>query len=177
MTELLVVVVIMGVTAAVGIGAFFFLVRRARANSVALEVAGWIENVRNAAADEVSNQANAGGCVITFSAGNGQAAGVQLASVDNACTMPETVLRIPPGVQQGTVSTNITPDGANQVIFTPRGLWTNGQGQPGQNFQLNIQLDGGGPLRCVRLSPTLGSLEIGRPTTFAGDTCQDWQTL
>ena len=174
--ELMVVVVIMGITAAVGIGAFFFLIRRARANSVALEVAGWIENVRNAAADEVSAQADAGGCVITFSTGNVQAAGVPLASVDGACTLPETTLRIPTGVQQGTVSTSISA-GSSPVIFTPRGLWTNDQGQTGQNFQLDIELDGGGPLRCVRLLPTLGSVEIGRPNTFAGDTCQNWQTL
>lgn len=174
--ELLVVVVIMGVTAAVGIGGFFFLLRRERANSVALEVAGWIEYVRNAAADEVSAQADAGGCVITFSTGNGQAAGDQLASVDDACTLPETILRIPTGVQQGTVSTSIS-EGSSPVIFTPRGLWTNNQGQTGQDFQLDIELDGGGPLRCVRLSPTLGLVEIGRPNTFAGEICQNWQTL
>lgn len=175
--ELLVITVILGVIASIGISAFFFLVRRERANSVALEVAGWIENVRNASADEVSPQANTGGCVLTFTTGNNQAAGAQLASVDQNCTLPETVLRIPAGVQQDTVLTSIA-SGASPVVFTPRGLWTDVAGNPTETpFQLNITLNGGGPLRCVRISPTLGSVEVGRPTTFAGNTCQDWQTL
>ena len=68
--ELLVIVVIIGVIGAVGIGGFNFLVRRARVQSVALEVAGWLEQVRNAAADEVIANTAAGGCVVTFDSGN-----------------------------------------------------------------------------------------------------------
>lgn len=198
--ELLVLVVIIGVIGSIGIMSFAFLVRRARAQSVSLEIAGWIENVRNAAADEVSAVEAAGGCQMTFNPGTSMAAGTQLASVDGACTLPEDVLRIPPGVQQDTVSVgtcfidaNDPPPSADScstspadVIFTPRGLW----GEPdtstntltvGNFFYVTIELQAGfgaGPLlRCVRLTPTLGSVEVGRPASSAGDSCSEWELL
>lgn len=171
--ELLVVIVILGVTAAIGIQAFFFLVRRARVQSVALEVAGWIESVRNAAADEVNQTENQGGCVITFTPAGGMAAQTSLATVDDNCPVPEDELRIPNTVQQDQV----TIDSPETVIFTPRGLWTDEDANPGAQFLMTITLDGGGPLRCVRLSPTLGSVEIGRPDNSAGNACQNWQLL
>lgn len=172
--ELLVVIVILGVIGSVGIQGFFFLVRRARVQSVALEVAGWLEQVRNAAADEVFPRQ---GCQITFATGT-LAGGVQLAAVDQtggACPFPEPVLRVPPGVQLDTVQ--IAVAGTNPLVFTPRGLWIAPGGAIGQNFLLSMTLTGGGPLRCIRLTPTLGSVEIGRPPNSAGDTCTNWQTL
>lgn len=171
--ELLVVIVIIGVTAAIGVQAFFFLVRRARVQSVALEVAGWIENVRNVAADEVNQAESQGGCVITFTPSAGMGAQAPLASVDDNCNMPEDVLRIPNTIQQDQV----TVDSPLIVIFTPRGLWTDANGSPGDEFLMTITLEAGGPLRCVRLSPTLGSVEIGRPDSSSGDSCQNWELL
>lgn len=177
LTELLVVIVIIGVIGSVGIAGFFFLVRRARVQSVALEIAGWIEQVRNAAADEVSPQGNQGGCQVNWFPNNGMAPQAALAIVDQNCTAPENTLFIPVTIQQETVSVALADGSPDPIIFTPRGLWTNQAGVPGVNFQLNIQLDGGGPLRCVRLSPTLGSVEIGRPNNFGGGQCQNWQLL
>lgn len=175
--ELLVVIVILGVTAATGIQAFFFLVRRARVQSVALEVAGWIENVRNAAADVTadvtSEDPQQGGCVIAFTPAGGMEAGESLATVDDDCNVPEDELLIPNAVQQEKV-TVASPE---TVIFTPRGLWTDADGIPGAQFLMTIRLNGGGPLRCVRLSPTLGSVEVGRPNSSAGGACQNWELL
>lgn len=196
--ELLVVVVILGVFGSIGIMSFAYLVRRARAQSVSLEIAGWIENVRNAAADEVAADVNAGGCQLTFTpnAGNPMAAGDQLASVDGACTLPEDVLRIPQNVQQDTVTVGVCYYASNQanppattncasndtaVIFTPRGLWTESNGNLGRYLYMTISLQpgfGAGPLlRCVRLTPTLGSVEVGRPASSAGNVCTQWQLL
>jgi Tfp pilus assembly protein FimT len=171
--ELLVIVVILGVIGSVGIGGFFFLLRRARVQSVALEVAGWLEQVRNAAADEVTANNAAGGCVVTFDSGN-RTAGGQIATVDNACTFPETVLRVPPSVQQDSV--NLNPAGS-PVTFTPRGMWIDNAGAPGQAFVLTISLNNALPVRCVRLSPVLGTVEIGRPANSASAVCANWQTL
>jgi prepilin-type N-terminal cleavage/methylation domain-containing protein len=176
--EVLVVVMILGITAAVGVPGLFFLVRRARVNSVALEAAGWIESVRNAAADNVSNLDNEGGCQLTFTPAAGMAARSQLADVDPQCTnlAIEPTLLIPDTVQQDTVT--ITSVGDTEVIrFTPRGLWTNAAGVTGVGFELQITLDDGGPLRCVRVSPTLGSVDIGRPNTFAGNACDNYELL
>lgn len=169
--ELLVSIVIIGVISAVGIGAFFFLVRRARVQSVALEVAGWIENVRNAAADEISQDTGLGGCVLTFTPLPSMAADAPLAIAD--CNVPEDELSVPQTIQQDTV-TIVSP---GTIIFTPRGLWTDADGTPGVPFLMTLTLDGGGPLRCVRLTPTLGAVEIGRPNNLAGATCEEWQTL
>lgn len=182
--ELLVIVVILGVISAVGIQAFFFLVRRARVQSVALEIAGWIENVRNAAADNVDRDDDGsddeGGCVVDFTLTASQV-GEQLAEAtcETAATLPENILRIPPGLQApNTVSVSLDP-GTEPIVFTPRGMWTQGESEPGQDFRLLITLDGGGPSRCVRLSPVLGSVDIGRPNGSV-QACADgaeWETL
>lgn len=171
--ELLVIIVILGVIGAVGIQGFFFLVRRARVQSVALEVAGWLENVRNTAADEVIANNLAGGCVVTFDTGN-RTAGQQIATVDAGCTLPEAILRVPPGVQQDSVNLNVV---GSPVTFTPRGMWIDNAGAPGQNFLLTISLNNSFPVRCVRLSPVLGTVEIGRPASSADASCASWQTL
>lgn len=172
--ELLVVIVILSIIASVGIGSFLFIVRRARVQSVALEVAGWIENVRNAAADSVDpNDAN-GGCMITFTPANSMELSDSLATVDGACPVPEDELLIPTTVQQDSVSIQVDPADPSIITMTPRGLWTGPGTTPGANFRMLITLDGGGPSRCIRLSPILGSVEIGRPNC---DPNSEWQLL
>lgn len=171
--ELLVIVVILGAIGAVGIQGFFFLVRRARVQSVAVEVAGWLEQVRNAAADEVTANNLQGGCVVTFDTGD-RSAGQQIAAVDAACNVPETTLRVPQEVQQDSVNLNAV---GSPFTFTPRGMWIDGQGAPGQTMQLTIRLNNALPVRCVRLSPALGTVEVGRPPNSASATCDNWQTI
>ncbi|MCP9886734.1 hypothetical protein KBY96_02120 [Cyanobium sp. ATX 6A2] len=185
--ELLVIVVILGVTAAVGIPAFFFLVQRARVQSVALEVAGGIENVRNVAAnvDSNSNSRDIGGCRLTFVQSSSQA-GQAVASTDcTNTTLPGGEIRIP-DIQGDSVALSIE-QGTSPIYFTPRGLWTQTAGSttaggtPGAGFKLKITLSGGGPSRCVRISPVLGSVDIGRPSGGNSDSCSDasaeWQTI
>lgn len=171
--ELMVTVVILGILAGVAIPSFLFLLQRERVQSAALEVAGWLEQVRNAAADQVAADTGAGGCVVTFETGS-LSAGQTLAQVDQECRLPNPILRVPDGVQQNTVSVAIA--GSNPIVFTPRGLWIDSQNVPGQNMQLSLTLSGfGSPLRCVRLSPILGSVEIGRPQGSVA--CSNWQSL
>lgn len=174
------IVVILGVIAAVGTGGFFYLVRRARVQSVALEVAGWLEQVRNAAADRVAESAaatpQAGGCLVNITSSTYDA-GQQIAIAD--CPMAEPILRVPPGVQDDSVTIDVA--GPSSFVFTPRGMWIDTSGNPGgasdNDFILTIRLNNSLPIRCVRLSPTLGSVEIGRPPNSAGPTCTNWQTL
>lgn len=178
--ELLVIIVILGVIGAVGIQGFFFLVLRGRVQSVALEVAGWLEQVRNAAANEVTPVGTSGGCRVTFDTGsrafNGQIAVVDTAG--GACPLAETPLLVPPGIQQDSVT--ITPTGS-PFTFTPRGLWVDGSNNPGTNFRVAIALNGATPVRCIRLSPTLGTVEIGRPPNSGSTDCSDagatWEGL
>lgn len=170
--ELLVIIVILGIIGSVGILSFFFLVRRARVQSVALEVAGWIENVRNAASDAIDQDQSLGGCLIAFDTDASVPPDI-LAEVNADCPVPETELRIPTTVQQDSVTIDIIA-GPDEITFTPRGLWTGPGTTPGADFRMLITLDSGGPSRCVRLSPILGSVEIGRPDCGNGS---NWQLL
>lgn len=171
LAEVLTVVVIIGILAAIASQGLLFVVRRERLQSLTLETAGWLELVRNAAADRVSSDQEQGGCEVTFDA-SANAVGDELADV-NGCTVPEPILRIPSQLQNDTVT--VTATGANPLVFTPRGLWTDAEGEPGASFQLDIVLDGVGLRRCVRLTPTLGSVELGRSNN--NSTCNEWQTL
>lgn len=170
LAEVLVTVVIIGILASIATQGLSFLLRRARLQSVALATAGWIELVRNTAANRVSSDSSQGGCEVSFST-VASGVGDQLASSD--CEIPEKVLRIPAELQNDTVTITTTLD--NPLIFTPRGLWTDKSGASGASFQLDIVLNGGGPKRCVRLTPTLGSVELGRSNSNAA--CDQWQTL
>jgi prepilin-type N-terminal cleavage/methylation domain-containing protein len=173
--ELMVTIVILGIFSSIAIPSFFNFLQREKLQSVALEIAGWLELVRNSAANQVSVAANAGGCEITFFPGL-LSVNTPLAEVDQACatTVSTPVLRVPEGVQQDSVQVAVV--GSNPFVFTPRGMWINNQGAPGQSFVVSLNLGGaGGPLRCVRLTPTLGSVEIGRPQGSA--TCNNWESL
>lgn len=174
--ELLVIIVIMSVIASIGVPAFFFLVRRARANSVALEIAGWLENVRNSAADIVSEDEQQGGCEITFNGGT-IAIGLKIAGTDPDCVVPEQSLLVPQGIQDGN-NVNISLLGPDIVNFTPRGLWVDENGIPGEDFELQLLVNNQPPLRCVRLTDVLGAVEIGRaPTSLDIDGCTIWDRL
>jgi hypothetical protein len=193
----------------VGIMSFFFLVRRARVQSVAMEAAGWIENVRNHAANRVDTDPDAGGCGIIFVRGSSTSplvAGNTLAQVDSDCriTLSENNLRVPAILQQDSVAVNVCQGTAAtspancssaapsniatfaesdpaDVTFTPRGLWIDRDGDYGDYLFLTISLRAGfgspALLRCVRLTPTLGSVSIGRPPNSAGTQCTQWQEI
>ena len=72
LTELLIVVAILSISAAIFLPSFLFVLRRERVNAIALEVAGWLEEARSQSAREVNQAALAagvddsgkGGCVI-----------------------------------------------------------------------------------------------------------------
>lgn len=177
LVELLIVVSILGVFAGISLPSFFRFLQRERLHSVALETAGWLESVRNVAANQVSGSTNAGGCQVTFSQGTLSANSV-LATVNSECSasLPTPELRIPAGIQQDTVQVSVSGPSDRIVIFTPRGLWINSAGEPGPSFQLSLTLaNSGGLLRCVRLSPALGAVEIGRPDSST--SCNRWESL
>lgn len=172
LAEVLITVVIIGILASIATQGLLFLVRQARLQSVALATAGWIELVRNAAANRVSSISSDGGCEVIFLTPANAGVGDQLASA-NGCPVPEPILLIPSELQNQTVT--VTTSLGNPLIFTPRGLWTDAAGNPGASFQLDLLLSGGGPRRCVRLTPTLGSVELGRSNSDAA--CDQWQAL
>ncbi|SBO43212.1 Prepilin-type N-terminal cleavage/methylation domain protein [Cyanobium sp. NIES-981] len=174
--ELLIVVVILGIAASVSIVGMNSVLRRERINSVALEVAGWLEEVRNLAARRVDSSTGTGGCAITLSPGSSMTSGAVLASVETACSPRDAQqLRVPGNLSGSTVSMAST--NGNSIIFTPRGLWIASPAVSGA-LEIKLLLDGGGPLRCVRLSETLGSVDIGRANaTTVSASCSDYVAL
>lgn len=74
LAELLIVVSILGIAAAIVIPSFMFALRRERVNAIALEAAGWLEEARSQSAREVNQAVLApgdddsvkGGCVIVL---------------------------------------------------------------------------------------------------------------
>jgi type II secretory pathway pseudopilin PulG len=80
LTEMLVIVGILGIVAAVAVPGFTSILRRERVNAVALEAAGWLEEARSQAAREVNQAVNPsdlekeqGGCAIILGGANSNA--------------------------------------------------------------------------------------------------------
>ena len=174
LSELLITVVVLGVLAAVAVPGFLFVLRRERINAVALELAGWLEEVRNLSARRVDNDPSVGGCAISLSLTSGMGANAVLATAEQACGARLPQLRIPSDFQ-GTLTAESS--NGNSIIFTPRGLWIAEPSVSGP-LEIRLLLDGGGPLRCVRLSETLGSVDIGRSGSNDLDAeCDDFVAI
>ena len=169
--ELMLVVAIIGILSGVVITVSGNEWRRERVNTVALELAGWLEQVRGASLRETNSSVSAGGCVITLSNLTSQPAGSTLASVSPTSCSPQSTFILTgvstSGDRYSTASTNGT-----SVTFTPRGsvLTTNSS-----NVDIKILLDGTSLMRCVRVVATLGSIRIGRNDTATGiaSSCPD----
>lgn len=162
LSELLVAIVILGILATLSVQTLAFLQRRERLNSLALEIAGWIEQVRNQAANEVRESNSQGGCLITFSNQVNGGAGTQLASIDSSqCSgLPYSVLRIP-SAQDSVFSIRSNASGSQGVRFTPRGMILESPDLSGEFEYRFILSDGAGPKRCVRISDITGTVDIG----------------
>ena len=174
LVEVMVVVVILGVVSSIAVAGFNFVLRRERINAVALETAGWFEEVRNQAARRVDEDLNAGGCSITLSPSSSMASGAVLATAESACGARDATLRIPADLG-GTVSAQST--NGTSIIFTPRGLWIASPAVTGP-LEIKMVLDGGGPMRCVRISEILGSIDIGSSNTAnLGAACTDYTAI
>jgi prepilin-type N-terminal cleavage/methylation domain-containing protein len=174
LVELLVVVVILGVVSAISLPGLNFVLRRERVNAVALSLAGWLEEVRNLAARRVDDSAAEGGCAIQLSPAASMASGAVLATVEAACGARDNSFVLPQNLS-GTLSASST--NGNSIIFTPRGLWISSPSVSGE-LQIKLLLDGGGPLRCVRISETLGSIDIGRANSSSiNSECTDYTAL
>lgn len=171
LVELMVTVVIIGILSTIAIVYTGIEWRRERVNTVALELAGWLEEVRGASLRETNSATGLGGCTITLTPLTSQPAGTTLASVSPEACSPQGTFRIS-GVastsdRYSTASTNGTT-----ITFTPRGsVITTGSNQ----VDIKILLDGSSVMRCVRVIATLGSIRIGRNDSASSitATCSD----
>lgn len=166
LAELLVTVAIIGILSAATISISGNEWRRERINTVALELSGWLEAVRNNALKQTSPNASSGGCVVTFSSSTAAQAGSTLASVSPSNCTSDPVFRIPGLTGGHTFSAVITNGGgtsSNQIVFTPRGTSMNSQ-----PIDLKLRIDGTSSMRCVRVSENLGLVSIGSSEVASG---------
>lgn len=126
--------------------------RDAQAGELALQLAGWLEQVSR------SPESSGGSCTVTFASGiTGGITlnnGAQLASVSPASCSPDPSFTVPTrfGAQQISAGAS-----AASVVFTPRTAITSTT-----DIQVRLALVNQAPVRCVRLSAVLGLLRIGR---------------
>lgn len=173
--EVLIVVVILAIAGAFVTSSWSSSLRREKLNAVALEMAGWIEQVRNQAANQVSSVDTSGGCTIAFnnalsSAGPGAiVAGIKSGTVCSGLAV--TTLVIPDAKNASfKICSNQqacgggSGSGATQdITFTPRGMLIAepALGASSLYEYRMILSDNSGPKRCVRISDITGTVEMG----------------
>ena len=159
-TELLVVVAILGVVAGVSINSGLQEWRREQVNAVAIELAGWLEQVRRSAL-------RGRGCFVTVNgpsamallgAGNTVASSNIIAGSPSSITDPNACLvnsplRIPENVSGAQFSVS-----SKSITFTPRGSVILSE----TPTDIAITLSGTSMARCVRINGLLGLIEISK---------------
>lgn len=169
LAELMVTVAIIGILSSIALVFTGNEWRRERINTVAIELAGWLEEVRAASLRETNAVQSNGGCVVRLgspgspgTALNHVPAGTVLASVDpTLCRAPNPSFTI-----SGFAS---TPDrysatfSSPTATFTPRGSTTSTS-----DITIHLSLDGSVPLRCVQISSIVGMIRIGGDNAATG---------
>ena len=176
LAELLIAVAILGILSGVAISFSGYEWKREQINTLAIDLAGWLEVVRNNALKQTSTVVTSGGCTVTFSTLTSANPGTTLASVSPSSCAVEPNFIIPAVAGSYTYTTAITNGSGssnNQVIFTPRGTSTNSS-----SVILKMRLSSTTSLRCVQVSGTLGLISIGSNESSSGaiatDTCSSF---
>jgi prepilin-type N-terminal cleavage/methylation domain-containing protein len=153
LTELMVVIGIIGILSGIVIVASGAEWRRQRVNSTAQELAGWLSQVRSA-----SQRLTGSGCLVAFSTSGTYNPGDVIAQIKPNTTcigqVPESQVKVP-GIG-GDGSYSITTS-ASELQFTPRGTTTNSTA-----VIVGITLSSSAPQRCVRVSPLVAMIRLGR---------------
>lgn len=147
LTELMLVVVLIGILGAVLIPLGVTSWRRERLNAVVIELAGWLEEISR------NPERNGTACRVTVDTGS-RTPGSRLARVEPTSCSANPTFNIP--ATFGADNFNV---GASQATwdFTPRGAISSGT-----DVQIRLAITGQVPVRCVRLSGTLGLIRLGR---------------
>jgi prepilin-type N-terminal cleavage/methylation domain-containing protein len=169
--EVLVTVAVMGILGSIVISFTGNEWRRERINTVAVELAGWLEEIRSNAFRETNSTTSLGGCEVTFTAISASNASTQLASVSPTRCAANPIFRVT-GLTGNHTYSSASSNGT-QIIFTPRGTTMNAQ-----PIELRLKIDSNTYLRCFRVSENLGLIRIGRNDNVTGapssSSCSDY---
>ena len=168
LTELLSVIVILGVLTMTGIQVNLQQKNREEVNALTSSLAGWLEQVRKSAL-------LGAGCTATvnsFISGNAVVASATLTNTSSQINSPTACLSNNPLRSDDVAS--ISPQSkftisGQQVQFTPRGTVNQ---TSGSSTNLVIMRNPGGPSRCIAITGLIGHISISK-----GDECGDQQTF
>jgi prepilin-type N-terminal cleavage/methylation domain-containing protein len=152
LSELMIVVVILGIISSVSTVNFIFALRNAQVNEVALQLAGWLEQISR------RPEANGTACTVTFNTGPVNS-GAIMATVEPPNCSPEPSFRVVSLIGNDPLSIGSS---ATTVTFTPRTAITSTT-----DVQVRISRGNRPPLRCIRLSAVLGLIRQGRDGSTA----------
>jgi len=152
LSELMIVIVILGIISGVSTVNFIFTLRNAQVNEVALQLAGWLE--------QISRRPEATGttCTVTFSSG-ALNSGAVIATVSPTSCSPEPSFRVASLIGNEPLSVGRS---VATVTFTPRMAITSTT-----DVQVRLARGNQPPLRCIRLSSVLGLIRLGRDGSTA----------
>lgn len=186
--ELLIAVLIISLFSSLVVGVSLSVLNREKVNSLAFKMAGWIEEVRNISAKRVGSSGI--GCTIEFASNSSSlSSGSVVATVspvssnqDDSCSPQsdgETSVGanfIIPSDFKGTISLTTQQTGLSgqaKISYTPRGTWLPATSASG-DLIVKLLLNGSGPMRCLRISETLGFVDIGKAsTTVIASACEN----
>lgn len=167
-TELMVIVALIGILAAVTIPLGLPFWRRERVNSLATEFAGWL--------GEIAKHPERGGtaCTVTLNPPGSFAPGAALASVSPASCAPNSTFRIPASFGQDDFSVGASITSPYTFTFTPRGAMSSAS-----DIQIRFAVASNRPVRCVRISGTLGLIRMGRNDSSSNTStaCTDFSSI
>ncbi|MFY8149300.1 MAG: pilus assembly FimT family protein [Prochlorococcaceae cyanobacterium] len=147
LSELMLVVALIGVFGAVTISLLTASWRQERLNAVVTEFAGWLEEISR------NPERNGTACTVTIDTGS-RTPGSRLARVEPTSCSATPSFNIPAtfGADNFNVGSSLS-----SWTFTPRGAISSAA-----DVQVRIAIAGQQPVRCVRLSGTLGLIRMGR---------------
>lgn len=156
LVEVLIVLAIAGVLAAMAMYTGSALMRRERANAVVMGLYGWLNEVRQTAL-----RLQGSGCTVSLESGT-ITKGQTIASIDSEATPScseildaKAAFKLERELTDGQSIQVATS--ADTVSFSPRTLSTNTS-----DLTIRVVVGGTTPLRCIKIAKISGFLQVGR---------------
>jgi type II secretory pathway pseudopilin PulG len=156
--ELLVTAVLIVILGTIVISNVLTSWRSAQASELAVQLAGWLEEISRR--PEVSGTS----CTVTFTTGTLNSNAV-LAQVSPTSCAVQPSFRVTALYGNRPLSVGAS---TNTVVFTPRQAITSSN-----DIQVRLAILNQAPVRCVRLSATLGLIRLGRNDATPATTTDD----
>ena len=147
--ELLVVVAILGVIGGLGLPSMINNYKKAQVNDLTTGLAGWLQEVRNAALKGSS----CGVMISTGTVADGDTVATMGDPIPETCATPNNPYRLPESARGANylITANI-----NSFSFTQRA-----SKYPREDVLITIAMADNGPARCIQLRGLFGHMEMG----------------